>query len=256
MEGYQPRPFGCEVGSHFHRRPRFQPSSLKFRTSGFPQYGFKHQAPRSSVWSLPPRYSALKLNPQHSRRVARVYASLRYHPHRLSAPPLWTEPAGDPSYHLGPEVLARDGLCCPLRHRLATSSASLETSVSFPSVAGYRAGLWHSRIILPSLHTFRTFTVTLSRIAAFSFRRESSTCKPQFFRTSTGHRVEERNPWQLQLPRKSAPRGTRFRRLVRSLSLRPFCLLAPKADRTGEALCLLGPLRLLHPGFQPSGHPE
>ena len=23
VEGYRPRPFGCEVGSHFHHRPRF-----------------------------------------------------------------------------------------------------------------------------------------------------------------------------------------------------------------------------------------
>jgi hypothetical protein len=81
-------------------------------------------------------------------------------------------------YHLGPEVLAPKGLCCPLLHRLATSSASLETSDSLPSRAGYRVGLWHSRILLPGLHTFRTFTAGLSRIAAFSFRRESGTCTP------------------------------------------------------------------------------
>ena len=36
MEGFQPRPFGCGVGSQFHHRPRFQPPPLKFRTSGFP----------------------------------------------------------------------------------------------------------------------------------------------------------------------------------------------------------------------------
>ena len=68
MEGFQPRPFGCEVGSQFHHGPRFQPPSLKFRTSGFPQYGFKHQAPRSSVWSLPQqrlRLSPVPTCPQH-----------------------------------------------------------------------------------------------------------------------------------------------------------------------------------------------
>jgi hypothetical protein len=33
---------------------------------------------------------------------------------------------------------------------------------------------------------------------------------PQFFRTSIGHRVEERNPWQLQTSRKSASCGDPF----------------------------------------------
>ena len=41
------------VGAQFRLGPRFQPPSLKFRTSGFPRYGFKLQAPRSSARSLP-----------------------------------------------------------------------------------------------------------------------------------------------------------------------------------------------------------
>ena len=76
-------------------------------------------------------------------------------------------------FHLGPEVLAPTGLCCPRYHCLATSSASLVLSVSLPSAAGYRAGLWHSRILLPEHQTFRAFLTRLSRIAAFSFRRET-----------------------------------------------------------------------------------
>ena len=35
-EDFQSCPFGCRVGSQFRLRPRFQPPSLKFRTSGFP----------------------------------------------------------------------------------------------------------------------------------------------------------------------------------------------------------------------------
>ncbi len=61
---------------------------------------------------------------------------------------------------------------------MATSSASLETSDAFPSRAGYSTSLWHSRILLPGLHTFRTSAPVLSRIAAFSFRREFGTCAP------------------------------------------------------------------------------
>jgi hypothetical protein len=55
---------------------------------------------------------------------------------------------------------------------------------------------------------------------------------PPFFRTSTGHRVEGRNPWHLQHSRNQLHAGTHFRRLVRSLSLRPSWLLASWADQT------------------------
>ena len=55
---------------------------------------------------------------------------------------------------------------------------------------------------------------------------------PPFFRTSTGHRVEGRNPWHLQHSRHQLHAGTHCRRLVRSLSLRPSWLLASWADQT------------------------
>jgi hypothetical protein len=105
-------------------------------------------------------------------------------------------------------------------------------------MAGYSGGLWHSRILLPGLHTFRTFTAVLSRIAVCSFRRESGTCMPPFFRTSAGHRVEGRNPWHLQCSRNQLHAGTQFRRLVRSLSLQPSWLLASWADQTKPRLSL------------------
>jgi hypothetical protein len=105
-------------------------------------------------------------------------------------------------------------------------------------MASYRGSLWHSRILLPGLHTFRTFTAVLSRIAVCSFRRESGTCTPPFFRTSTGHRVEGRNPWHLQCSHNQLHVGTQFRRLVRSLSLRPSWLLASWADQTEPRLSL------------------
>ena len=63
---------------------------------------------------------------------------------------------------------------------MMASSASLESSASLPGLAGYRRGLWHSRVILPAAQTFRTFTTVLSRIAAFSFRRE-----PRYVRLSS-----------------------------------------------------------------------
>jgi hypothetical protein len=165
VEGFQARPFGCELGSQFHRGSRFQPPSLKFRTAGFPQYGFKHQAPVKFSGRLPdpvhdsspiptsvvhPASLHLPLGPPRSRVLI-----------RLGVRTLRSKRA-----RLGPEVLAPARLCCPRLLRLPTSSASLETSVSFPKTLGYRGGLWHSRILLPGFQTFRAFTDGPSRIAA------------------------------------------------------------------------------------------
>jgi hypothetical protein len=85
-----------------------------------------------------------------------------------------------PCLLLDPEILAPSGLCCPAHHRLSTSSASLILSCPLPSIAGYWAGLWHSRTLLPEHQAFRAFGGGLSRIAAFNFRREPTACSPQF----------------------------------------------------------------------------
>jgi len=180
--------------------------SVKFRTVGFPQYGFKlrHHAVRSGAF----RHSAPHLSLIPDIPADRCAFALAFETtvHQPGCPPLCADLWRCPS-PLSPEVLAPVGLCCPYFPRLATSSASLKTSASFPSLASYRGSLWHSRILLPGLHTFRTFTAVLSRIAVCSFRRESGTCMPPFFRTSAGHWVEERNPWHLQCSHQSASRG-------------------------------------------------
>ena len=106
------------------------------------------------------------------------------------------------------------------------SSASLESSASLPGLAGYRRGLWHSRVILPAAQTFRTFTTVLSRDCRLQLPPGAPIRAPQFFRTGTGHQVGVTDPWQLRGVRKSASCGCCFRRLVRSLSLRPSWLLA------------------------------
>ena len=73
---------------------------------------------------------------------------------------------------------------------------------------------------------------------------------PSSFRTNTGHRVGAGNPWHSKT-QQPTPRWGGFRRLVRSLSLRPFWLLASKVGRSGSR----PPLSRLLPGFQPSGSP-
>jgi hypothetical protein len=144
---------------------------------GFPQYGFKlrHHAVRSGAF----RHHTPRLSPIPDIPAERcAFAPAFERSVRLpGSPPLCADLWRCPS-HLSPEVLAPEEFCCLLLHCFATSSASLETSSSLPSMAGYSGGLWHSRILLPGLHTFRTFTAVLSRIAACSFRRESGACTP------------------------------------------------------------------------------
>ena len=169
--------FDDGAGASSDHRPRFQPPPLKCRTVGFPQYGFKlrYHAVRSGAFrhAVPP-LSPIPDIPAASQTFTPAFET------RVSlegSPPLCAD-LRRCSSPLSPEVLALEELCCLLLHRLATSSASLETSASFPSSAGYRHSLWHSRVLLPGLHTFRTFTTVLSRIAACSCRRESGTCTP------------------------------------------------------------------------------
>jgi len=158
--------------AHVSSRP-----PLKFRTVGFPQYGFplRHHAVRSGAFrhDVPP-FSPIPDMPAASHTFTPAFETRVRLP---GSPPLCAD-LWRCSSHLSPEVLAPEELCCLLLPRLATSSASLETSTSFPSTAGYRGGLWHARVLLPGLHTFRTSATVLSRIAAISFRRESGTCAP------------------------------------------------------------------------------
>jgi len=159
------------MGSHFHRGPRFQPPSLKFRTSGFPPHGFKHQTPQSSVWSLPGRVN--RLSPTQAFPVSTVGLLHPSEPPTSQVGPSQCTETRPRRAHLGPGVLAPLGLCCPEHPHLSTPSASLTTSCPFPGTSGYRDGLWHSRVFLPGRQTFRTFTAALSRIAALSIRRET-----------------------------------------------------------------------------------
>ena len=77
-----------------------------------------------------------------------------------------------------------------------------------------------------------------------------------FFRTGTGHRVGKRPLATPFIPQISFTREVPFRRLIRSLSLRPYSLLASRADRTGAAQRPPCPPRLLRPGFQIAGSPR
>ena len=119
--------FAFRSGRALARAPQvtFPAPPLKFRTSGFPGYGFKHQAPQwSSVRCLPrhpPRLRLTQPYPWHHPAFAPPFGS--------TAPPfdldgiLGRRRALSPAMtcrlrHLSPEVLAPAGLCCPAHHRL------------------------------------------------------------------------------------------------------------------------------------------
>ena len=139
-----------------HAPPLNWVECVKFRTVGFPQYGFKlrHHAVRSAAFRhIAPRLSLIPDIPADRYAFAPAFETRVPLP---GSPPLCADLWRCPS-HLSPEVLAPEEFCCLLLLRLATSSASLETSHTFPSSAGYSASLWHSRVLLPGLHTFWTF---------------------------------------------------------------------------------------------------
>ena len=204
---------------------------------GFSPVRLQAQAPRSSVCRLPPRAPHCSLIPAIPADYRPFTPAFETTVHQPGCPPLGADLWRCPS-PLSPEGLAPTGVGCPCLPRLATSSARLKTSTALPSMASERGGLWHARLLLPGLHTFRTCTAVLSRIAVRSFRRESGTRVPPLFRTSAGHRVEGSNPWHLQHSRHQRPAGSHCRRLVRSLALRPSWLLASWAEQTELGLSL------------------
>jgi hypothetical protein len=150
---------------------------------GIPYGGFspvRLQAPGTTTFGAEPSHvrSRVKSGPDVPRHEV-VGSTLRDHLSQKVLPPQragpW--PTMIPPGPRGP----RSGwfmLASP--QRLLASSASLVLSGPFPSRAGYKAGLWHSRTVLPEFQTFRAFTVKLYKIAAFNFRRESGACMPPF----------------------------------------------------------------------------
>ena len=225
-EGFQPRPFGCEVGSQFRHRPRFQPPPLKFRTSGFPtvrlqasgthQFGQEPSACLHEVIkadpAMPPRrptftpafgcvghrtgyppqravpgFNAATCAQRSSLRVGCVVPPLiAWRPH----PPVWTAP---PHFPASPVIDAVFGIqgpsCLPPR----------------PS------GL--SPLYFPGL-------------PPSAFAGSPGTCTPVLPYRHWPSDKGEKSLGDSKYPLESASCGACFRRLVRSLSLRPSCLLA------------------------------
>ena len=231
----------------------FQPPSLKFRTAGFPQYGFKHQAPVSSARVFRSKRAA-EVRSRHTPPDLSVGPSLRDGLGHRESPPRCAEP-GRLTIPPGPRGPRSGWVLISDPHRLSGLIRRSGDLPPLPSRAGYRPALdiqgssclvsRPSELSLPDSPGLPSSTSAGSPMRAH----------PHFFRTGIGHRVKGGSSWHSNNPLESASCGSLFRRLVRSLSLRPSWLFAPWTDPTETVRCLSGRLGLLHPGFQPTGHP-
>ena len=102
---------------------------------------------------------------------------------------------------------------------LIRQSGGLRATSRHPPVIGPVPDI--HRIILSVLLTFRTFPAALSRIAAFNTPGDPLRASLSCFRTGSGHRVGERPLASPTLRFNQLPAVGNFRRLIRSLSLRP-----------------------------------
>ena len=121
---------------------------------------------------------------------------------------------------------------------------------------GYKDGLRHSQGHPVMTSTPSGLSLRYFRVLPPSIRREPRCVRLSFFHTGTGHRIGGTPLATPSTPQISFTRESLFRRFIRSLSLRPYSLLASQADRTRAAQRPLCTPRLLRPGFQIAGSPR
>ena len=234
---------------------RLQPPPLKFRTAGFPRYGFKLQAPRSSAESLPGWTNGLSLIPTFATATNRWLSPSellrpKRFPPRCAGPRRRTTPPGPRGPRSGELVMVSPSSLIDLIRQSGFLLVHFPAELVIGTVFDIQgSSCLETRPSELSLLGFPGLPPSTS-----AGRSDAGTAP--FFRIGTGHRIEGRKSWHLRLLRLNQLRaGTQFRRLVRSLSLRPSWLLALGADPTEVVLSPLGRLGLLLPGFQSSGHP-
>ena len=171
----------------------------------FPQYGSKLRCPQAH--GGPSRCDSIRAQPD--ARLRRCYPRFdRRFETAVTVSRLSVRAVHFHCLLLSPEALAPAALCCPRPSSLAGLIRPVCCSpFHFPPSSGYRSGPWHSRIILPEQHTFRAFTVELSRIAAFNFRREPAACTSQFLPQQHWPSGRRGKPLALRNPATNFPLG-------------------------------------------------
>jgi hypothetical protein len=158
--------------------------------------------------------------------------------------------------HLSPEALAPDGLCYSVHHRLIgliRQSGGLRVLSRTPvmdTVLDIR-GSQHP-VCPPHLPDFRCCTFEYCRLQYAGSPGACSSVLPHRHWPS-GRKETLGNS---NYPANQLHAGSPFRRLIRSLSLRPYSLLAPRADQTQAEPSPLRLPGLLLPGFQVTGSPR
>ncbi len=176
---------------------RFQPSSLKCRTLGFPQYGFKHQAPSSLVVCLPDSVGGLSPIP--------TYPTFRTSLLTPSKPPL-----SNGNSRLDVRGRGFNGSTWAQR-------SSLRSGYVVPPFNAWRP---HPPVWFPPVHfpaelvigpvfDIQGSSCLVARPSELSllnspglppstFAGRSDVCKLPFFHAGAGHRIEGKNSWHLQ----------------------------------------------------------
>ena len=122
---------------------------------------------------------------------------------------------------------------------------------------GYRGGLRHSQGHPVMTSTPSVLSLRYSRVLPPSIRREPRCVRPGFFPHRHWPSDRREIPGNSICPANQLHAGSPFfRRFIRSLSLRPYSLLASRDDRTRAARRPLCTPRLLRPGFQIAGSPQ
>ena len=217
---------------------------LKFRTAGFPQYGYK--AGLSDGAFLRKAARTVCFRPSCSPWRNRLSVLCRSYPLGV-APPLKRFP---PLYPRGPRSGA--GYVVPLPHCLIgpirPTCRHIETSphgglYPMPSLRDIRSGPQ----LVPCFRCAFLFNMPSSQTPeSSSVILTQSHIHQQHWPSPRGKRLGA-----LDTPHHPLQVGTRFRGFTGSHSLRPVELLASLADRTGSPQ----PQRRLRPGFQRVGHP-
>jgi hypothetical protein len=221
----------------------FPAPPLKFRTAGFPQYGYK--AGLSDGAFLHNAARTVCVRPSRSPWRHRFSALCRSYP--FGGAPPFKRPSS--LYPRGPRSGAGYAVLHPQRlfGLIRPTCRHIETSphsglYPMPSLSAVRPG----RRVVPCFHCAFLLDMPSSQTP-----ESSPVILTQFIHRRHWPSPRGKRLGALDNPHHPLPVGTNFEASLVHISLRPVELLASLADRTGSPQ----PQRRLRPGFQRVGHP-
>ena len=216
------------MGSQFRHRPRFQPPSLKSVRRVFPRYGFKHQAPCSSARSCSPARFPRSLRPSTTRPAAGVRRHCVRHP-----------PGGLAATCGGPRSVR------VMLSRTSSLTDLIRQSGELPAISR------HPPVIGPVLDIHWIIQASGLLLPSGKTGLPPALAAPHSSAAALAIGFKVRPLATPFIPQISFMRECLFG-FIRSLSLRPSCLLAPRADQTSATFRPHRPPRAFTSGL--SGH--